>query len=139
MGDIRTGRDPVPTVSLVKQAIERLGPGRPLYDMRRLESNFADAAADARFALFVLGVLSMLAIVLTSVGIYGIVAYATARRAREIAVRLALGAGAHGLVVSVMRGALVRTIAGLAVGIAGALRSRGTYRRCCSTSANTIR
>ncbi len=81
----------------------------------------ADASADTRFALFVLGAFAVLAVILTAIGVYGVVAYATARRTREIAVRLALGADASRIVALVVRDGLGWTIAGIAAGVAGAL------------------
>ena len=62
----------------------------------------------------------MLALVLTAIGVYAVVAYATARRTREIAVRLALGADSGRIVSLVMRQGAVWIAAGLLVGIAGA-------------------
>ena len=90
----------------VEDTIQRLGPGRPVHDIRTVESYVADASADTRFALFVLGAFALLAVVLTAIGVYGVVAYATARRTREIAVRLALGADARGIVALVVRDGL---------------------------------
>jgi ABC-type antimicrobial peptide transport system permease subunit len=74
-----------------------------------------------RTALFVLAVFALTAVVLTAVGVYGVVAYATARRTREIAVRRALGADASGIVALVLREGAVWTMAGIAAGVAGAL------------------
>jgi ABC-type antimicrobial peptide transport system permease subunit len=71
--------------------------------------------------LFVLGVFALLAVVLTAIGVYGVVAYATARRTREIAVRLALGADARRIVGLVVRDGLMWTLAGLIAGVLGAL------------------
>jgi putative ABC transport system permease protein len=118
---VRTDGDPLALAGPLKRTIERLGPGRPVFAVRTLQSLVDDASADTRFALFVLGVFAVLAVILTAIGVYGVVAYATARRTREIAVRLALGADARQIVSLVLREGLGWTVAGLA---AGALAAR---------------
>jgi predicted permease len=105
----------------VQDAVQRLGPGRPVRDIRALADYVADASADTRFALFVLGAFAVLAAILSAVGVYGSVAYATARRTREIAVRLALGADPRRIVSLVLRAGCVWTAVGLATGVVGAL------------------
>ncbi|HEY2905265.1 MAG TPA: ABC transporter permease [Vicinamibacterales bacterium] len=111
---------PMSLVPAVEAAVQRLGPGRPVHDIRSLDDYVADASADTRFALFVLGIFAVLAVVLTAIGVYGVVAYATARRTREIAVRLALGADASHIVTLVLRDGAWWTVAGLAAGALGA-------------------
>ena len=102
----------------VAAAVQRLGPGRPVRDIRLLDDYVADASADTRFALFVLGAFAVLAVLLTAIGVYGVVAYATARRTREIALRLALGADARRIVALVVRDGAWWTVAGLLAGAA---------------------
>lgn len=117
----RTAGDPRALAGSIRQAIERLGPRRPVIDVQPLDDYVADASADTRFALFVLAVFAVTAVVLTGIGVYGVVAYATARRTREIAVRRALGADARGIVALVLREGAVWTAAGITAGVAGAL------------------
>jgi putative ABC transport system permease protein len=112
--------DSMDAAARVTSVVQQLGAGRPVRDIRRLDDYVADASADTRFALFVLGVLSVLAVILSGVGIYGIVSYAMARRAREIAVRLALGATRQQLVARVLSEGAFWTIAGLGLGLIGA-------------------
>jgi putative ABC transport system permease protein len=114
------GENPAALVAPVEAAVQRLGPGRPVHDVRALEDYVADASAETRFALFVLGIFAGLAVVLTAVGVYGVVAYATARRTREIAVRMALGADASTIVTLVVRDGAWWIVAGLAAGAIGA-------------------
>jgi putative ABC transport system permease protein len=68
----------------------------------------------------VLGAFAVLAVTLTAIGVSGVVAYATARRTREIAVRLALGADAWRIISLVVREGVMWSLAGLAVGVFGA-------------------
>jgi putative ABC transport system permease protein len=70
--------------------------------------------------VFVLGAFAVLAIALTAIGVYGVVAYATARRTREIALRLALGARPRSIVRLVVRDGASWTLGGLAAGLVGA-------------------
>jgi putative ABC transport system permease protein len=114
------GEHPASFIGPVKEAVQRLGAGRPVHDVRLLRDYVADASADTRFAVFVLGAFAMFALVLAVIGVYAVVAYATARRTREIAVRLALGADPRRIVSLVMRQGAVWIAAGLLAGIVGA-------------------
>ncbi len=119
------GESPMTFVSGIQRAVADLKPGRPVHDIALMEDYVTRATADTRFALFVLAVFALLAVTLTAVGVYGIVAYATARRTREIAVRLALGADARRIVTLVLHDGLVWTAVGLAAGaIAARLLTR---------------
>ncbi|PYR90633.1 MAG: hypothetical protein DMF84_19470 [Acidobacteria bacterium] len=108
-------------ISPVKNAVQRLGAGRPVHDVALLDDYVADATADTRFALLVLFAFAAIAVILAAIGVYGVVAFATARRSREIAVRIALGADARGIVALVLRDGLAWIAAGLLTGIGGAL------------------
>lgn len=112
--------NPSDAAARVAGVVQQHGAGRPVRDVRGLDDHVADASADTRFALFVLGVLAALAVILAAIGVYGVVAYATARRTREIAVRLALGASPQRLVARVVGDAARWTLLGLAGGLAGA-------------------
>jgi putative ABC transport system permease protein len=113
--------NPAALLPAIERAVQRLGPGRPVHDVRLLDDYVADASADTKFALFVLGAFAMVAVALTAIGVYGVVAYATARRTREIAVRLALGADARGIVALVVREGAGWMALGLLGGLAGSL------------------
>jgi putative ABC transport system permease protein len=117
----RTRGDGQQVAAAVKRAVEGLGPGRPLFAVRALDEYVADASAESRFATFVLGVFALLAVTLAAIGVYGVVAYATARRTREIAVRVAMGAGRRSIVTLVVREGSAWIAAGIVAGVGGAL------------------
>ena len=74
------GEKPLSFIGPVKEVVQRLGAGRPVHDVRLLHDYVADASADTRFAVFVLGAFAVLALILSVIGVYAVVAYATARR-----------------------------------------------------------
>jgi putative ABC transport system permease protein len=114
------GPNPMAFIPAAKETVQRLGAGRPVHDVRLLNDYVASASADTRFALFVLGAFATLGLILTAIGVYAVVAYATARRAREIAIRLALGADAKRIITLVMRQGLAWIVGGLMTGLLGA-------------------
>jgi ABC-type antimicrobial peptide transport system permease subunit len=86
-----------------------------------MERVVADATAEWRFEMLLLGVFAGLALVLAAVGIYGVVAYSVARRVREIGIRLALGATRSDVIGMVVRQGLTQTGLGTLAGGMGAL------------------
>ena len=104
-------------LDLVRQTVRRLDPALSLFD----EGPLADLLSVALFPMHVagvlLGVFGALAIVLVSVGTYGLMSYGIAQRTREICIRLAMGASASHIVQLVLRRAVVVWIIGTAVGV----------------------
>jgi putative ABC transport system permease protein len=117
---VRAKGSPRMLAAEVRKTVEGLGPGRPAHPAESLQEIVDDQRADTRFALLVLGVFAVLALVLTAVGVYGVVAYSTARRTRELAVRRALGASTPHIIVLVMGEGLGWTVLGIVAGAFGA-------------------
>ena len=100
----------------VRDAVHRIDAALPVAEVRTLEAVLGSSLAQSRFTMALLVVLSVLALVLASVGVYGVVAYAVGQRRFEFGVRLALGASPRGVVALVVKQGLVMGVAGAAVG-----------------------
>jgi putative ABC transport system permease protein len=105
----------------IKHAVESLGPGRPVFDIRPLSALVDASIADTRFTMLVLSGFAAAALLLAGVGLYGTLAYLISRRTQEFGVRLALGASATGLLGLVVREGGLLTGLGGAVGLTIAL------------------
>jgi predicted permease len=115
----------------VERTIHGIEPDLPLYDVQSM-SNALDSARGrflVRAAALFAGVLALLAVVLTVVGLYGMISYVTSRRRQEIGVRIALGATAGNIVQLVASEAVRLAIAGAAIGTAGAYAYARLLRR----------
>src|SRR5262249_47821010 len=97
----------------------------PLYDIRTMEDRIADATSATRFTALLLVVFSAIALILSAIGIYGVMSYAVSGRVREIAIRMALGAQRADVMRLVMSDGIILTAAGLILGLAGALTAGG--------------
>ena len=118
---VRTGGDPSLTGVQVERAVREVDPDVPAYGARAMTDVVAQAAMRTTLTLMLLGIASVVALVLGSIGIYGVVSYVVSLRTREIAVRLALGARPVDVRRMISRQAAVLVAVGVVVGLAGAV------------------
>ena len=115
-------RAPLSTIGpAIKQAVEALGPGRPVFDIRPMDDIVGASIDNTRFTMLVLSGFAVASLVLAGIGLYGTLAYLTSQRTQEFGVRLALGASASSILALVIREGGLLTGLGAALGLAGAL------------------
>jgi putative ABC transport system permease protein len=116
---VRTAGDPRALFGSLPAAVHAVDPDRPLERIRTL-SDLVDASTSDRRALSILLLVSALvALLISTVGVYGVTAATTAARRRELAIRAAIGADRRGLMRLVLRQGLVAAAIGIALGVAG--------------------
>jgi putative ABC transport system permease protein len=116
----RSDADVASVLPAVRRAVASLDPAIPLFAVESLEHAYEGLTATPRFAAFLMGLFSLMALALSGVGLYGVLAFTVGQRSPEIALRRALGAGAGEVAGSVVVGALRLALVGLALGGAGA-------------------
>jgi ABC-type lipoprotein release transport system permease subunit len=105
----------------VRQAVWSVDPNLPLYAVRTEEYYYRSSMARTSFTLLMLGVAGVMALLLGTVGIYGVIAYSVSQRTREIGIRMALGAQRQELTGMFVRHGLVLSGIGIAFGLVAAL------------------
>jgi putative ABC transport system permease protein len=123
---VRTPGDPMTLLPAVRGEVAGLDPDLPVFGATSLEETISGSVAERRFTLLLLSLFAGLALVLAAVGIYGTVALGVAERRHEIGVRLALGGGRGDVVRLILAEGLGLTLAGVGLGVAGALAVRRT-------------
>ena len=118
---VRTASDPLSFVGAVRRQVQAVDNNQPIYDVKTLGQRVSDATAVSRSLTVLFGAFALLALVLGSVGIYGIVSYAVTQRTQEIGIRMALGAQAGDILQMVLKHGLVLVVSGVVIGVAGAL------------------
>ena len=104
----------------VRQAVWSVDPNLPLADVRTLEDFYAKSMARASFTLVMLGIAGVMALLLSIVGLYGVIAYSVSQRTKEVGIRMALGAKQQQLTDMFVGQGLLLTGVGVACGLAGA-------------------
>ena len=118
---VRTAGDPQAARSAVEAAVRSLDRDVPTYSVRTMDELVGSSTARERMSALVLVVFAAVALVLASVGLYGVVAHGVTERTHEIGVRMALGAKTADVLALVVGQGLATTIAGVAIGLAGAV------------------
>jgi len=104
----------------LREQVAAVDPLQPVTRFRSLADVVGESIADSRFNTILMGAFAGLALLLTSIGVYGVISYSVSRRTREIGVRVALGATRGGVMGEVMWGAARLVVVGLLIGLAGA-------------------
>jgi putative ABC transport system permease protein len=114
---VRTEGEPTAMAATLRKEVWAVDPDQPVVKVETMEEVIANAIWRPRFSAWIFSVLSGLSLLLTAIGVYAVVAYTTARRAREVGIRIALGARSSDILALMLRGALLPVVAGLAVSL----------------------
>jgi hypothetical protein len=118
---VKTDGDPAGLTTAVRDTVGRLDAALPIYDVQPLAAYVERARAIRRFTALLAAVFALAALLLASVGVYGVIAYSVSARRREFGVRLALGARTSQIARGVAGETTVITATGLLVGMAAAV------------------
>lgn len=125
---LRTSVPPLSVESAARAVVSKMGKEIPVYHVRTMDQVASSVIAGPRFQMLLMSSFSAIALLLTAVGLYGVLAYSVTRRRRELGIRIALGAERTNVVGLVMRRAMLLVVIGIGLGIVGAVASEHLLR-----------
>jgi putative ABC transport system permease protein len=109
-----------PTEAAIRAAVASIDKEAAVFDLRTMNDLLAEGIARPRFQMVLLSSFAVIALLLTLVGLYGVLAYSVLKRTREIGLRVALGASRNSILGMVLKQAMLLVALGVALGLAGA-------------------
>ncbi|HET9479555.1 MAG TPA: ABC transporter permease, partial [Pyrinomonadaceae bacterium] len=117
---VRTTSDPRTVIPALRQAVWSIDPNQPISNVNTLEQIVSDSIAQPRLNMLLMMLFGGLALLLSAVGIYGLLSYAVTQRTQELGIRMALGANVADVLKLVLRQGMFLALIGEAIGLAGA-------------------
>jgi putative ABC transport system permease protein len=117
---VRTAGDPERYTNLVRAAVRSVDPDQPIALVRTMDDLIALSVGQRRLSMLLLSLFSGIALVLASVGIYGVMSYSVSQRSRELGVRIALGAARRDVLRLVLRQGMTLAVLGIGIGVGAA-------------------
>jgi putative ABC transport system permease protein len=117
---VRADSDPLALSSALRREVQAMDKDQPIADVRTMEQLVNDSIARTRFSAFLLAVFAGVALALSAVGIYGVMAYSVEQRTHEIGIRMALGADRGDVVAMIVRQGMTLAAVGVAIGLGSA-------------------
>jgi putative ABC transport system permease protein len=117
---VRSDSDPRPLVKSIGAAVNAVDPDLPLAGVRTLEELINEALAIDRFSVVLFSWFGVLGLLLSGVGIYGVMAFAVVQRTHEFGIRMALGAQRSRVINLVLKEGTILALSGVAIGLVGA-------------------
>jgi len=118
---VRCAVNPLSLSAAVRSAVLAVDPDQPVTDVRTMEQHLSGSVTRTRLTMLLLAVFSGMAMLVATVGLYGLIAYSVAQRTQELGIRLALGAAPGRVLRLVLSQGLTLAIAGVLIGLGGAL------------------
>ena len=115
---LRTDVDPRLLIPNLRETVRRINPDQPVVRVRTMEENVAQNFSQPRFRTLLLLIFAGLALLIAAVGVYGVMAYSTAQRSGEMAIRMALGCSVERIFTLVLTDGLRLTLIGVGIGAA---------------------
>jgi putative ABC transport system permease protein len=114
---LRTAGDPLKFVSAVRAEIAAVDANLPLYNIKPMDKVIKESIVGIAYVATMMAVLGAIALVLASVGVFGVMSYSVSERTHEIGIRMSMGAQTGNVLALVLRGGMLLTVLGLAMGL----------------------
>jgi ABC-type antimicrobial peptide transport system permease subunit len=119
--EIRTSGDPASLAATVRQAIEQVDPKLPVFGVTTLREQLSGALQQEKLIAQLVSFFGVLALLLASIGLYGLMAHGVVRRTKEIGIRMALGAERRSIIWMVLKETVVLVLIGVVIGVPAAI------------------